>query len=174
MAEAAFRSFERLTEATRTLFIAAAVLTAPVVITRVGQSWLANYVHPSDCNERMLIAAIDNDPEAVEAAIRGGADINAETTEGANALFWFASHGNDPMVERLLKAGADPNIISTCRWSPLLSAADKGHASTVRLLLAGGADPNDRGLARHPIVVASANGHKAVVELLRPHCPDEP
>ena len=49
-------------------------------------------------------------PKVVAALIDGGADVNAQDSDGDTPLHWAARHGYLESVKLLLRAGADPNL----------------------------------------------------------------
>lgn len=88
----------------------------------------------------LIYAAAFGSPESVRALVEAGADVNARTDLGANALIWAA--GDPAKTEILVRAGADVNAASNMGRTPLMVAAGRdGSAETVRMLLEKGADP---------------------------------
>lgn len=84
-------------------------------------------------------------------------------------MFYPAISGNISIAERLLAAGADVHAGESGN-TPLHGAAGFGQPEMVRWLLDHDANPfalDYNGKA--PIEVAQANGHHAIIEMLRPY-----
>ena len=63
-------------------------------------------------------------PEAVAAAIRSGADVNARGEKKRTALMYAAAENPNPEVVSVLsKAGADVNAKDKDGWTALMAAA---------------------------------------------------
>jgi ankyrin repeat protein len=67
----------------------------------------------------------------------------------------------------LLEAGADVNLVDLRGFTALHRAAEKGFNDLVGLLLERGAIPRPQAGEHTPRSLAEANGHEAIVELLR-------
>ncbi len=136
---------------------------------RVGVAWAFCLSLPAlaASGDALIGAARADDPAAVAALVRQGADVNARDEDGATALAWAADHSNLPMAELLLAKGADPNIANELGIGPLCLAIANGSSALVKLLLAKGADPN---LAREngetPLMTAARLGQVETVRLL--------
>lgn len=59
--------------------------------------------------DSLIWAAKRGDLAALEAAIRSGANVNGEDSQGWTALFHAAHHGNTKALQLLIDAGADVN-----------------------------------------------------------------
>ena len=124
----------------------------------------------------------DGTPEAVQALIRRGADVNAPGAEFGNTpLHEAARYGTSEVVELLLKAGAEINATTSANVTPLYRAGKYNSPEMVELLLDAGADPTIRTknrrftaadvakadnpkVARHPVMArleAAAGGKPA-------------
>jgi len=107
----------------------------------------------------LFLAAIGGKEDAVRLLIDHGADVHAETVDGA-ILIKAAFEGHRQIVEMLLDAGADVN--STGRaWTPddtaLYAAVFNGHRDIVELLIERGADVNQSdSIGETPLIPAAA------------------
>ena len=80
-------------------------------------------------------------PEAVAAALRSGADVNARDKRGITALMWAACNSNPEVVEVLLEAGA--NVDARCEDSVtalMVAIEENPEPRVVSALLNAGAD----------------------------------
>src|SRR5215472_4044475 len=88
-------------------------------------------------------AAMRGDREAVRAALKQAADVNAAQGDGMTALHWAAMKNDAELAQMLLYAGA--NVKATTRingYTPLLLAARNGNAAVIEALVSAGADAN--------------------------------
>ncbi len=92
--------------------------------------------------DRRLIAAVQRDslPD-MQAAISGGANVNA-LSNGEAPLHLAAIWGKNAAVALLIAAGANPNIKGRHGFTPIQQAASMNEASTVELLIGQGANPD--------------------------------
>ena len=113
-------------------------------------------------------AAMAGDIDAVQALLRGGADVNASQGDGLTALHWAALNDNVELAEMLLYAGG--NIKATTRINaitPIFMAARNGSDGMLRTLLGAGADPNgSMPTGTVPLMMAAESGQAAAVEAL--------
>ena len=89
-------------------------------------------------------AVVDGRAPAVEALIKGGADVNAPDENGLSPLALAAMQGQTAIARLLIDARAAVNQASSDGTTPLMRAASANHSETVRLLIASGADVNAR------------------------------
>lgn len=73
--------------------------------------------------------------EIIGLLVRSGADIHAQTTDGATALFEAAINGHSSATRVLLESGADPTIPCTNGDTPLFAACTSRDHVSVGLLL---------------------------------------
>ena len=141
---------------------------AAVSLTLLASHWCG-----SAMAEGIAAAAREADVDAVRAALKAGADVNAPDAEGTSALLWAAYNSSADLVSLLLEAGADANAPSQFGVTPLLQAARNGDAATVRALLEGGADVT-RAVreGETPLMAAARSGHVEIVKQLLAHGAD--
>lgn len=118
-----------------------------------------------------FLQAVDSkDYKAVEAAIKGGENVNALNEKGAFAL-WVAVWNHDPkMVALLLKNGANAGqtFKAEAGEMDLLGvAAQEGPLETVKLLVEAGQDVNRRDFHGYTSLrTAARNGRTDIVKYL--------
>jgi hypothetical protein len=97
----------------------------------------------SEVNERLRVAARDNDVAGIAAALLAGADPNSfGPVDRTTPLQFAAASGYDAVIAALLAAGARVDPTDIHGWTPLMHAANSGYPSAVDALLAAGADVN--------------------------------
>ncbi|HOT76145.1 MAG TPA: ankyrin repeat domain-containing protein, partial [Candidatus Wallbacteria bacterium] len=89
-------------------------------------------------------------PNAAWEMINCGANVNAKTKEGLNALMYIAKHDKDEKiyeaVDLLVRAGANINDTDNNGDTPLIVAAREGKLFAVKAFLKNGADVNIKNL----------------------------
>jgi ankyrin repeat protein len=117
-----------------------------------------------------IFEAIENgDVNQVQAAIEGGADVNAKNRCRETPLHEAAQQGNDAVVQLLISKGADVNATDERGWTSLHKAAKKGNVDVVKLLINSRACLNtvaDGTPGGTPLSVAAYYGNVDVVKLL--------
>lgn len=78
--------------------------------------------------------------DAVNAAIREDANVNARMPDGTTALHWAAYNGQLALVDLLIESGADVNARNDYGSSPMSEAAVRGDVDILKALLDAGAD----------------------------------
>jgi ankyrin repeat protein len=128
-----------------------------------------------DVNERdengmtglIALAAWGGSADDVRLLVAAGADVEAVTEGGSNAIDFAAQQGHAEIVEALARAGADCNQVVTGDSTPLLICSGNGHLRCVEVLLKEGADVNKaKNDGSTPLFMASQNGHCDVVDAL--------
>jgi len=122
-------------------------------------------------DSRVVDTVKGHDKEALRAAIKDHADVNAPEADGTSALHW-AAHQNDlEAVQLLLKAGASARTASRYGVTPMSEAALYGSGELVEALLKAGADPNTLTTERGDTVLMTASraGNAGAVKVLLDH-----
>jgi uncharacterized protein len=89
----------------------------------------------------LLLAAERGYAEVLEPLIKGGADVNAKTSNGTTPLMFAAASGNADAVKTLLDRGADVNAKESTRGlNAAMFAAASDRAAVIGLLASRGAD----------------------------------
>ena len=91
---------------------------------------------------RLVVAAEQMDPGAVDVLLREGVDVNAAQPDGAVALHWAAHWDELTIARALLGAGAQVDPVNDYGVAPLSLAVLNGSSAMASLLLDAGADPN--------------------------------
>jgi ankyrin repeat protein len=98
--------------------------------------------------------------EEIQAAIKGGANVNAKDSDGWTVLMAAAFNANPEMISLLLESGADVNAKDSDGATALMSAADKGNPEVISLLLESGADVNAKHYRGITALMRAANRNK--------------
>jgi ankyrin repeat protein len=119
----------------------------------------------------LVTAAAHGDAAKVAALAKGGADVNAISSEGFTPLMWAQTADNLAGLEALLKAGADPNlrIKQMHEYTVMEGAAGGPRPRQLEVLLAHGGNPNlsvPQGHGTALLGVAARNGQVENVKLL--------
>jgi ankyrin repeat protein len=118
-------------------------------------------------------ASYQDDLDAANRLIRGGANVNAANDLGVTPLWTASQNGSAAMVRRLLEAGANPNLALLSGETPVMVAARSGYSDIVEQLLAKGANVNTRGArGQTALMWAAAQKHSDVVKVLLAHGAD--
>ena len=122
-----------------------------------------------DCEAPIHLIARLGDKSCLSELLQHGADVNAKTTLGSNALHIAILGGHHQCVEMLVTAGADVNAPLMYGRLPLHLAAATGNKRMVSLLLRHGADPQKRDSSMcSAFDVATRYGHGATAARLVP------
>lgn len=116
----------------------------------------------------LLRAAANGDVFKVNELLSNGADVNAQSPEGATALMGAVYYGYPQTSRLLMERGADVNATTNGGVTALHYAAQQGYPDMARDLLQKGADPKAVSAAGNtPLELAQAGGHQDVVEVLQ-------
>jgi uncharacterized protein len=134
---------------------------ASVACVSAGGSTMA-----SEANERLRVAARDNDVAGIAAALLAGADPNA-VVDYCTQLQTGALGGNVAAIAALLAAGARVNGTGRFGSTPLMSAVAMSRTAAIAALLAAGADVNHANKHGHTALHwASQHGHVDAARVL--------
>ena len=109
-------------------------------------------------------AAKKGDALRIEAALAGGADVNA-TNGTETPLFYAAASGSLPAVSALLAHGADVNVDGK-RGPPIIASVSVCRPDILKLLLEKGADPNAKVNSKTALHFAAQTGDVNCIALL--------
>jgi ankyrin repeat protein len=93
----------------------------------------------NEIDKKLLTAAENGDLAGVQAALKGGANVEAKAMFDDTALNQAAQWGHIEVVKALLDAGANVHNKGGADKTPIKNAAFAGHVEIVRLLLEKGA-----------------------------------
>lgn len=125
----------------------------------------------ADAQANLWDAAMAGDEAAIEAALQGGANINALDTRssqnGRFALNWAAINDRGQVVRMLIERGAAVNAQTRSGFTALHHAAETGSLSAAQALLNANADSTLRNAnGKTAAEIARENGHPDVAQLL--------
>jgi uncharacterized protein len=115
-----------------------------------------------------LVEAVNNNRfDAVAAALKNGADVNATDSQKRSLLLLATHQNNLEMAQLLFKHGADVNQQDAIKDSPFLYAGALGYTDLLKLYLENGArfDVFNR-YNGSALIPACERGHLEVVKLL--------
>lgn len=120
--------------------------------------------------------AIDKDsPEAVEAAVRAGANVNAKGLGGVRPAMYAIGQGRASAFERLLKLGADLSARDD-EGDNAMTIAANAYAKRPEFLLAAlkaGGDPNTKRSDNDPLIMRFvADNNLEAIKMLAKHGAD--
>jgi ankyrin repeat protein len=120
----------------------------------------------------LQVAADAHAMESLQVLLAHGADAAAAAGHGGHSVLWLAAARNDiAVVKSLLHAGVQPDAHSATEQTALLATLRSAHAEELAaVLLDAGAGPeaaDEQG--RTPLMIASAAGETALVNLLLAH-----
>ena len=126
--------------------------TALMTVARTGQADALRLMlrHGADPNAAegwrgqtaLMWAVAENNLEAADALLAGGARVHARSTAGFSPLMFAVRAGRIDMTHLLLDAGASAEETLPDGTSALVLAATNGHYELGAVLLDAGADPN--------------------------------
>ena len=118
-------------------------------------------------DDRLVTAVRERSPDAVDALLREGVDVNVPQADGATALAWAVHWDDHDLTGRLLDAGADVNAANDYGVTPLALACLNRSVAMVERLLAAGADPAlAQANGETPLMTAARTGHPDIAARL--------
>ena len=118
-------------------------------------------------------ATSKNQPDAVKALLKLGADPEVADAQGNRPLHVAAVKGFAEVTRRLCKGKADKQASGQAGATPLHLACRKGREETVGALVEAGASLDSADLkGSFPLHAAAAGGHEEIVEFLLEHGAD--
>ncbi|MBY0449597.1 MAG: ankyrin repeat domain-containing protein [Cyanobacteria bacterium] len=117
--------------------------------------------------------------EITRLLIQNGADVNLQDGEGATALMYTVSAGNETLTRYLVEeAHANVNIVDRQKWSPLMLALIEEQEKLALYLIAKNAYINEHSLTGEtPLMIAAQSNQIEALNLLldylaNPHAQD--
>lgn len=89
----------------------------------------------------LVISACEGDGPGVAAAVRSGADPNAQGYKGTTPLLWALSCHSKDGLKALVQAGADPDLVPATGFGAVWAAASYEDPDLLQTLLELGANP---------------------------------
>ena len=136
-----------------------------VVTKEKLEKWLEE---GADLTQELANAVLANAPELIRFLIEKGADVNAQTNQGAAPIHTAARNRHPDLVKLLAERGADVNAVDTDGMTPLRYAAMRDSVPTVKALLDNGADtekPSAEGYRVLALAIADSRYEAAKVLL---------
>lgn len=116
---------------------------------------------------RVVTAAQMHDRDAVGAALKSHADVNAAQPDGATALAWAVYHDDPETIDLLLAAGANTNAANEYGITPLWLACANASVGAVEKLLKHRADATlAQWSGATPLMMCARTGNAEAVKLL--------
>eukprot|EP01041_Mallomonas_annulata_P007751 gene7751-15855_t len=117
----------------------------------------------------LVVAASNNQVEAIKMLLNYGMEIDSPTLSGDTALILASLDGQLDAVKELIKAGANLEAKNHQGNTPMLAAAHKGRCDVVEELIRHGADANVRNFdSQFPLLTSASSGStKCVREILK-------
>ena len=122
---------------------------------------LAGVVSLAAAAPGLVDAVKQGDRDAVRAALKQRADVNAPEVDGTTPLHWAVRADDREMVEMLIRAGARAKVANRYRITPLSLAAVNGNAGVMEALLVAEADPNDTRPEGETVLMTAARAGSA-------------
>ena len=115
----------------------------------------------------LIIAASKGYSSEIERMVLMGADVDAETQEGATPLIFAVANNKPEAVNTLIYFGANVNKLTTAFETPLLIAVRQQNLEIAEALLRNGADINFQdNHGATPLLYASISGFFNITDLL--------
>ena len=123
--------------------------------------------YPGALNYNLMIAASKGYEQEINRLIKFGADIKAESDEGATPLVFAVSNNQTTVAKMLIDYGSDVNKLTLAYETPLLIAVKNQNEVIAEALIRAGADIDfaDRYNAT-PLHYAAVYGYFQIVDML--------
>lgn len=123
---------------------------------------------------QLLLSSVAGNTQAMEAALKAGADVNTSVEGLGVPIVASAMSGNYRAVQLLLEKGANVNSTDSQGYTALINAALLNNREIVQLLVSKGADVNapafltinGKKVRMTPLLIAKNKGYEDVVKLL--------
>jgi len=125
------------------------------------------YYYDGALDNNLMVAASLGYEGQIDKLIARGADINAETPEGATPLIFAVANNRSGSVQKLLAYDPVIDKLTASDETPLIISVKNGNLEIAEILIRGGADidmPNSKGVA--PIHFAAVKGDIEMTDLL--------
>jgi ankyrin repeat protein len=159
----------------RILFVFALLLISGGVFSQVTNSDTAYYdttdyipeFYKGALDYNLMIAASKGYTEEVNRLVKNGADIFAETDQGATPLIFAVSNNQTDVAKLLIEYGSDVNKVTFQQVTPLLIAVKNQNAEIAEALIRAQADidASDR-YGATSLHYASVYGYIQIVDML--------
>jgi ankyrin repeat protein len=153
------------------IIVLIAILCRPDIVNAqqmvVDTSGYIPSFYPGALDYNLMIAASNGHSSEIERLIREGADINAETDEGATPLIFAVTNNKLEAVITLLNYNSDANKITSTYETPLLIAVKNNNFEITEALIRAGAQVDSPDIfGATPLNHASVSGYRDIVDLL--------
>lgn len=138
-----------------------------VTMVLIGLAAPYGYGETLSDNQRLILAADENDTATVQRLLKAGASLHARDAQGRTALLAATGHNHVESARLLIEAGADVNAQDKKLDSPLLLSGASGYLEILTLALK--AKPNFKIYNRFggtALIPACERGHVEVVRAL--------
>lgn len=125
------------------------------------------YYYDGALDNNLMVAASRGYVEQIEKLIARGADVNAETAEGATPLVFAVFNDQAESVKKLLEYDPEIDKLTAADETPLIISVKNRNPEIAEILIRGGAEidlPNSKGVA--PIHYSALNGDLEMTDLL--------
>jgi ankyrin repeat protein len=132
--------------------------------------WVATIDASSELEELLVMATVQNDPEAVGEFLEAGVGADAISERGVTVLMMASMMGHTEVAKHLLGRGAKTEAADDLGNRPLMLAASYGKLELVGLLLDAGAEAGARdsqGITPLHTVMGSDDQVQEAIELIK-------
>lgn len=106
--------------------------------------FIAPVTWAASAQKNLYQAAEHGDITALRKALKDGADVDRQDSDGWTALLFAATNGHEQAVLLLLEQGGNPNLYGKKGETPLIGAVITGKLGLVKALVDAGAKPDAR------------------------------